>query len=220
MDQKIPFTSYDFWAYLSSGFLFLFAVDQAAGTQLLMRESWTVVQGVMAVACAYTAGQLVASASSWMLEKLFVGNLLGYPRDILFGRVKAWAWVRRLMPSYFEELPAATQRAVIENGKNAGLSSFDEGLFWVAYANARVSPVTMGRLDNFLNLYGFCRNIAMVALIDAVILYWSYLQFQGPHLHLLLARAALIVAICMVFRYLKFFRHYSVEIFTSFAYVK
>lgn len=38
MDQKIPFTSYDFWAYLSVGFLMLFAVDSAADTKLLMRD--------------------------------------------------------------------------------------------------------------------------------------------------------------------------------------
>ncbi len=32
LDQKIPFTSYDFWAYLSAGFLLIFALDAAAGT--------------------------------------------------------------------------------------------------------------------------------------------------------------------------------------------
>lgn len=30
--EKIPFTSYDFWAYLSAGFLLLFVADQVAGT--------------------------------------------------------------------------------------------------------------------------------------------------------------------------------------------
>ena len=34
MGQKIPFTSYDFWACLSAGFMLLFAVDQAAGTPM------------------------------------------------------------------------------------------------------------------------------------------------------------------------------------------
>lgn len=34
------------------GFMLLFAVDQAAGTKLLMRESWTVVQGIVVVLIA------------------------------------------------------------------------------------------------------------------------------------------------------------------------
>ena len=95
MDQKVPFTSYDFWAYLSAGFLLLFAFDSAAGTKLLMRDTWTVVQGVVAVSLAYAVGQLVASASSFLFEKVLVGKLLGYPRNVLFDQPKAWKWVRR-----------------------------------------------------------------------------------------------------------------------------
>lgn len=51
-----------FCAYLSAGFLLLFAVDQAAATKLLMRDSWTVVEGVIAVSLAYVVGQLVPLA--------------------------------------------------------------------------------------------------------------------------------------------------------------
>lgn len=89
MDQKIPFTSYDFWAYLSAGFLLLIAVDSAAGKSLLMRESWTIVQGIVAVSVAYAVGHLVASLSSLVFERGLVGRLLGYPRNVLFGQPKA-----------------------------------------------------------------------------------------------------------------------------------
>lgn len=77
MDQKIPFTSYDFWAYLGAGFLLIFAFDAAAGTGLLMRDTWTLVQGVVAVSLAYAVGQLVAGASSFLFEKILVGKILG-----------------------------------------------------------------------------------------------------------------------------------------------
>lgn len=220
MDQKIPFTSYDFWAYLSAGFLLLFAVDQAAGTKLLMRDSWTVVQGVIAVSIAYTLGQLVASVASWLFEKVLVGKLLGYPRNVLFGQPKAWKWVRKLIPGYFEALPDATQKAALEKGGKVGVNAPGEALFWPAFANARGTAPVMARLNDFLNLYGFSRNIALVALIDAAIFYWSYLQPKGPAEHLLYARIALVVGLGMTLRYLKFFRLYSVEVFTSFAYAK
>ena len=84
MENKLPFTSYDFWAYLSSGFLLLFAVDYVVGKGLLMRDSWAVVQGVIAFASAYFAGHVVASISSLFLERLLVGKMLGYPLPLLF----------------------------------------------------------------------------------------------------------------------------------------
>lgn len=220
MDQKIPFSSYDFWAYLSAGFLLLFAIDQAAGTKLLMRDSWTVVQGVIAVSLAYVIGQLVASVSSWLFEKVLVGKLLGYPRNVLFGQPKARKWVRRLMPGYFEPLPDSTQKAALEKGGKVGVSAPGEALFWPAFANARATPVVMARLNDFLNLYGFCRNAALVAFVDSAILYWSYLQPKGPAEHLLWSRIAFVIGIGMTLRYLKFFRHYASEVFTSFTYTK
>lgn len=220
MDQKIPFTSYDFWAYLSAGFLLLFAIDQAAGTKLLMRDSWTVVQGVVAVSVAYVVGQLVASVSSLLFEKLLVGKLLGYPRNVLFGQPKAWAWVRRMMPGYFEPLPAQTQKAALERGQKVGVDKPGEALFWPAHAYGRNTPAVAARMDNFLNLYGFCRNAALVGLVDAVVLYWSYMQPKGPDEHLLWARVALVIGIGMTFRYLKFFRHFALETFTSYAFAK
>jgi hypothetical protein len=93
MDQRIPFTSYDFWAYLSAGFLFLFAVDSAADAKLLMRDSWTLVQGVVAVSLAYVIGHIAASLSSWIFERGLVGKVLGFPRNVLFGHSRVQFYV-------------------------------------------------------------------------------------------------------------------------------
>ena len=218
MDQKIPFTSYDFWAYLSAGFLLLFAVDSAAGTKLLMRDTWTVVQTIVAVSLAYAVGQLVASSSSFIFERLLVGKLLGYPRNVLFGEPKAWKWVQKLMPAYFDPLPAATQKAALEKGGKVGVNAPGESLFWPAFNSARGTTPIMARLNDFLNLYGFCRNAALVGFIDAAIFQWSYLQPKAPDEHLLWARIALVIGIGMTLRYLKFYRHYAVEVFASYAY--
>lgn len=220
MDQKIPFTSYDFWAYLSAGFMLLFALDQAAGTHLLMREKWTVVQGVMAVSVAYAVGQLVASASSWLYERLLVGKVLGNPRNILFGNVTAWRGFQKLLPGYFAPLPAETQKTALEKGAKVGVDKPGEALFWPAHVYGRGTPAVAARLDNFLNLYGFCRNTALVGLIDAAMLYWSYCQPKGPPEHLLWARISLVMSLGMTLRYLKFYRHFALEVFTSWAYAK
>ncbi len=200
--------------------MLIFALDQAAGTKLLVRDEWTLVQGVIAVSVAYTVGQLVASMSSWLFEKFLVGKMLGYPRNVLFGQPKAWPWVRKLLPNYFEALPPETQRAALEKGAKLGVNRPGEALFWPAHTAGRATPAVAARMDNFLNLYGFCRNAAFVCLVDAAILYWSYLQPKGPDEHLLWARLALLAGLGMILRYLKFFRHFSVEVFTSYAFSK
>jgi hypothetical protein len=202
VDQKIPFTSYDFWAYLSAGFMLLFALDQAAGTHLLMQEKWTVVQGVMAVSVAYAVGQLVASGSSWIYEKFLVGKLLGYPRDILFGQVTAWRGFQKLLPGYYAPLPAETRKSALEKGNKVGVDKPGEALFWPAHVYGRGTPSVAARLDNFLNLYGFCRNTAFVGLFDAAVFYWSYCQPNGPPEHLIWARISLVVSLGMTLRYL------------------
>jgi hypothetical protein len=220
MENKIPFTSYDFWAYLSAGFLFLFIADLVAETGLLTRDNWSVVQVVVAVSAAYAVGQLVASLSSLVFERFLVGKLLGYPRDVLFGQPRAWTWVRTLMPGYFSTLPDQTRKAALDKGKATGITNPGEGLFWAAFANARETPAVMSRLDNFINLYGFCRNTALVAFVDAGILYWSYRWGNGPEQRLYWSLAATAVGVGMTLRYLKFYRHYAVEVFTSFAHSK
>ena len=218
--EKISFTSYDFWAYLSAGFLLLLAIDKAASTHLLMRDQWTIVQRITVVSLAYVLGQLMASASSFFFEKLLVGKLLGYPRNVLFGQHKAPRWVQWLLPRYFEALPEATQKAALERGQQVGADRPEEALFWQAHTYGRGTSAVALRLDSFLNLYGFARNTAFVAFADSAVLYWSYLQTNAPSEYLLWARLALVIGLGMTLRYLKFFRHYAVEIFTSYAYAK
>lgn len=218
--EKIPFTSYDFWAYLSAGFLLLFVADQVAGTSLLARDSWTIVQGVVAAASAYAVGQLVASTSSLVLERLLVGKVLGFPRNVVFGRANAPHWVRACMPGYFAALPDETKKRALEKAAAEGVTGPGEAMFWVAYGRARADSVVIGRLANFLNLYGFCRNTALVAFVDAALLYWSYRWNRGPETHLHWSWAATAIGVGMTFRYLKFFRHYAVEVFTSYAHGK
>lgn len=220
MDQKVPFTTYDFWAYLSAGFLLLFAVDRVVGMGLLTRDNWTVVQGLVALSAAYAVGQLVASLSSWLFERLLVGKFLGPPRQTLFNHAKCPKWVQKCFPTYFQPLPQETRKAVLERSGKVGVTSPGEALFWLAFSNARDTPAVAGRLDNFLNLYGFARNVALVSFIDAAILYWAYLQPTGQSEDLVYARIALIVGIGMLLRYLKFFRLYANEVFVFYAHTK
>lgn len=220
METKVPFTSYDFWAYLSAGFLLLFAVDYVLGSKLLMRDTWSVVQGVVAFSCAYAAGHVISSLSSFLFERILVGKLLGMPRDVLFGTTKAPRFVKVLLSSYFQPLPVETTHLV--HGKaasmNAGASS--ESIFQAAFTSIKATPAVQVRLDNFLNMYGFCRNVALVSFLDAALLYWFWHSGGGPAEALTGTYLALALGLGMTLRYLKFFRQYASEVFNSFAYTK
>lgn len=218
--DKIPFTSYDFWAYLSAGGLLLVAADHLAGTGQLARTNWTVMQGVVGVMSAYVLGQLVASLSSALMERVLVKHVLGYPRNVLFGGGRAPRLLRAALGEYFKALPTETQAAAIQRGAQEGVLGHGEALFWAAYAKARQSPPVMARLDNFMNLYGFCRNMATVGLLSSVALACSYTCFGHPITNLQVAGVCLLLSAGLTLRYLKFYRLFSVEVFTSYAYGK
>jgi hypothetical protein len=218
MDQKLPFTTYDFWAYLSSGFLLLFTLDQVLATHVFARDSWTVVNGVLAFAMAYAVGQLVASASSLVFERGLVAKVLGYPRDLLLADHRLRSILRYLIPEYFKPLPEQVRQTILSKANAAGVGTDSASIYWAAYSVARSSSATALRLDNFLNLYGFSRNCALAGIASSCLFYWSYHQSAGPVQHLLWSRLSLIMGIGMTFRYLKFFRHFCVEVFTVYAF--
>lgn len=216
----LPFKDFDFWAYLSAGFLFLFTLDYILGTGLFAKEQWTVVQVVIAGSAAYVVGNLASSISAILFERLLIGRFIGAPRQVLFGVVTAPKLVRVLMPGYFEALPANTRDKALEKGKALGVTGPGEDLFWPAYDVAKNNSVAMGRMQAFMHQYVFFRNVALVALIDAAMLAGSHLWFGAPKANLWWAVAALVTGVGMLFRYLKYYRHYAVEVFTSFAYSK
>ena len=218
--EKLPFTSFDFWSYLASGFLLLCAFDSAFGYGLLGRKDWNVVEGILAVSVAYVIGHVIASASSILLERGLVGNVLGWPSAVLFGESTAPKWVQKLLilSYYYEELPDETRNAILAKAKVAGVSEPGEALFLLAYAKASGSDSTMSRLAEFLNQYSFSRNVALVSLVNAGFFWWAHLQPSGTQQQLTFACIALLVGVVLAARYLKFLRHYSLELFISFAY--
>src|SRR4030095_7016191 len=77
---KIPFSVYDFFAYLFSGAIVLAAVDYVGGTGVLIQKDVGLFLGVAFVVFAYVAGQIVAHISSALFEQLFIMRFLSRPR--------------------------------------------------------------------------------------------------------------------------------------------
>jgi hypothetical protein len=205
MRGNFPFTDYDFWAYIASGFVFLFALDH--------------VEGLFATACAYAIGHLLSGVASALLERRLVGGYLGRPLATLLGVNQGPRWFRWVYPSFYEPLPVETQKLVFDKATLRNITTPGEAMFWEAFEATRENKVAMDRMTNFLNQYGMCRNLAATALICSAMLVWHAYAAGGGDDYWL-AGAAAVLGCGMFFRYLKFYRHYSVEVLTCYAHAK
>ncbi len=219
MKGTFPFTDYDFWAYISSGFVFLFALDHVLETGWMIRNDWTVVEGLFATACAYAVGHMLAGFASALLERRIVAKWLGKPSATLLGAEKGPRWFRRLYPSFYEPLPDKTRKLVFDKARQHGIDMPGEAMFWAAFDACRGNKTAMDRMSGFINQYGMCRNLALTALICAVMLVVTAWNFHRPDDYWW-AAAAVALGIGMFLRYLKFYRHYSVEVYTCYAHAK
>ena len=225
MGQLFRFNDYDFWAYLSSGVLAIAAWDFAFGTSWILKEIWGVTDAVIIVFAAYVLGHVVAAPASWLLERVLVAKVLRSPSDNLF--VDEQSGYRRLLKrwllaDYYQPLdPELRKRVLAQAGDNPKIG---ESLFWKAFAIAKRDSNAYSRMSNFLNVYGFCRNISFVCFVFVTFNLASFAGIGVPGARLPepteLAQwsiLSIVVGFLLLHRFLKFYRLYSVEVFVAYA---
>jgi hypothetical protein len=230
--MKIPFSAYDFFGYLAAGFLLVCGIEFAFDQHLLLNASapLSVPRFVFWVFVAYVAGHLIATLSSFVLEHGLVRRVLKAPEENLFATTqRRWRW---LFPIYFQAFPALTQTRVLDKSTAKGFPAAGRALFHHCHAVVKGEKTTAERLSTFLNIYGFCRNISLTCLLVALVLTagiafdltrggfaWDHWQPRDTH-KAVWAAVALFTAVGMLYRYLKFFKHYTIEVFTTYAEMK
>ena len=220
--SRIPFSVYDFFGYLTSGFLVLAALDLVFTGGSVIRSDMQLLPGLFWLVVAYVTGHIVANISSFFLEQLLVQRLLRRPYQVLFEAPAPGKWTR-LFPGYYEPLPQETIERVLKKAdERAGIAQPGLGLFLHCFAFVRGDEDARGRLDHFLTLYGFSRNVATAAAIAVLILAAGIISMDSVEValrsvELRWAVAAAIAVVGLLYRYLKFFRLYSVEVFTRYA---
>jgi hypothetical protein len=213
--RSFPFTNYDFFGYIASGFVLIFAIDRVLETGWMIRPSWTVVEGMFVLACAYGVGHLLAGLASALIERRFVRRYLRPPTQHLLGAGGGPAWFKKIYPVYFEPLPNTTQDRIRERAAAAGITEPGEAMFWAAFDVAKNKKAAYKRMSDFLNNYGLCRNLSFTAGLCALLLLGV-----GHRSDVGWAIAAMILSVGMLFRYLKFYRHYALEVFTTYAHAE
>jgi hypothetical protein len=220
--DRIPFDPYDVFGYLAAGFLVLVGLQLTIGFPPVFGRDFKLVESVALLLAAYVAGQLVATPAKAILEDLLVGRILGRPSvNLLQETPPRLGWL--LFPGFYVPLPPDARRCVLEKAKAEGVTQPGEDLFLLA----RYCPLTlgdsrlMGRLGAFLNQYGFSRNLSFAALVVgiAMLLVPAVLPGHEPQLWKY-GITILVAGVLLLYRYLKFYRQYSYELFNTYARAK
>ena len=214
--DKIPFTVYDFFAYLSSGAVWVLTADYVLGLGLLNQKEVAVILGVSLVVFAYVCGHIVAHFSSFTMEQVVVGRVLKRPASILMGDKPRWPIFRLIFPNYFRPLPGQTQKRVHEQAEARGAKSTGEALFLHAYSVVTSNSSIQARLDDFRNQYGFARNMSFAFLVSAITIVVAHRLGYHPVRQRWAVLSAL-AGLTLFYRYLKFFRQYSYELLLRYA---
>lgn len=214
--DKIPFSVYDFFAYLSSGTVVLVTVDYVYKLGILQQKEVSLLFGIALVVAAYVCGQLIAHFSALLLEHVLVFKVLKRPSDVLMHE-KKFGWIRRyFFPGYHRTLPSETQYRVRKQAESRDVTPKDETLFLHAYPIVTANEKWQARLDDFRNQYGFARNMCLAFFLSGIMLTTSRL-LGDPTVKWGYIAIIFGVALTLLYRYLKFFRQFSYELLIRYA---
>ena len=220
MKSYFPFTDYDFYAYLTSGAFFLSVMDLVFNdAAFLVRADWTFVQIVMAVAAAYVTGHIAATFAQLVIETFVVSKVFSKPIALQLGYKKPNLVERMLgvlVGRYYEPLEHTVQARIKENARSALSMTGErdvsaEDVFQAGFRKSFSVDGARGRIDSFLNQYGFCRNISFIALVATAIVGWDAYRTEFPH-------EALVILVCgvvflgMFIRFVKFYAAFQAEV--------
>jgi len=217
--NKLPFDPYDFFGYLASGLLILVGMDIVLGFPAILGREFKVVDSAILIIAIYVTGQIIATPAKALLEDGLVGKVLGRPNVNLFQEKKPR--IRGLIfPGFYLSLPTQTRMKILSKAKNEGVEGIGEDLFLhVRYSQAVVQDQKLGKkLNSFINKYGFSRNLSFSALLVGIGCLIKMVLSLGSDTDLSnYGITALITAIFLLYRYLKFFRQYSYEMFNFYG---
>lgn len=221
--DRLPLTLYDVLACVVSGLVLLVAGDTTFGADRLLQGDLGLASSIVVVIGAYILGHVAAHLSGFLIERMFVRAYLGAPEEVLL-RERRRGIRAILFPGYFDPLRERERGTILAKGKGVGLDPTGREIF--SYALPRVRQAASGsrggKLETFLNLYGFCRNTSFAVLCAGGLLLvgawfapWHLLG--GPEAEARWGVASVLVGIILFYRYLKFFRLYTAEVYHTFA---
>ena len=235
---KSPFSFFDLFVYLVPGLIFSFTVVwffllENGASKIVdffsNTKDFKYIFFFLTLIVAYSLGHVVSSLGSLIFEKLLVKKYLGYPTKNLFSNEKNRKWPfksygNNYSPQFIEHFCKTLENyfGEFENQdkfmlcftfvkENCPTTFGRLNTFISLYSFTFVKencPTTFGRLNTFISLYNFSRNSAAALIVLSISLFLKSYFLYGI--------ITLLLAFLFTFRYLKFFKLYSNEIFMTF----
>jgi len=228
--DKIPFDPYDFFGYLASGAVVLLGMQFVFGFPVVLGQEFKVIEGIILLLAAYVGGHLMATPAKALLESLVVAKVLRRPSVNLL-QPRTHSIRARIFPDYFTPLPNNVWHSVRSKAEAKGVEGLGEPLFLhVRYCTeTQDNEKLLAKLAIYRTKFGFARNLSFTCILFAVALGVKIIMTPSPDPNMVTtivrpdphlakyAFTAAVVGILLFYRYLKFFRQYSYELFNSYG---
>ncbi len=217
---------YEAIGYLISGLLILGACEAAHDGRWLINRDWPPSRISLYMTMAYSIGQVVAALSRILIEQTFVRKCLRMPADVLLTsalpRPRTWRYV--LFPAYFQPLDDADRHRILQAALRDGVSGSGHAIFDHACAIVERDESMHRKVEVSQQVACLWRNLCLGLVIVAAILISGMLWHsvsstwgKSDWRKLGYCTLALLEAVGMLYRYLRFSRRHAVEVLTSFA---
>lgn len=212
-----PFSAYDFFGYVASGLVVLVGLQFLAGAPEVLGRSHNPVETLALFLAAYVVGQVVAGLAKPLLEDGIVRRCFDPPSVVLL-HPRRRGFIPWLFGGYYTPLPDSVRKKIATRAGKENAAGSGESLFLHVrfHHDLRRDAALMSRLDVFVAQYGFARNLTLAllvtgctAIVGARVQHSANLPVYGA--------LAVFVGVGMWFRYLKFYRQYSYELFNTYA---
>lgn len=209
--EKVPFSAYDFFSYLFAGALLIAGVDYAFNLYWVLGRQLDVTQISVWLVIAFVIGWVNSHWASWLLEGKIV-KLLGRPENLLFTDTLC-----RVFRHYRSPLLALTADRILDKYQllSGATGEGRDAYLYCYHLVKRQCSQAYARLQTFINLYGFSRNLSFATGLISLALMVGRCNRPCPFLGRLIVTSA-VVSIPLFYRYLKFYRHFTIEVFTSY----
>jgi hypothetical protein len=216
--KELPFDPYDFFGYIASGLVLVTLAQLIFGFPKVFGADLKLFDTAVIILAVYVAGQLVAGPAKLLFEDLLVHGLLQSPtRNLL--RSDAPLALKIFFPGFYTPLPplVRAQIATKLSPLDAQQKNVEEIFLKIRYSpDVLRNDRLMAKIDMFRDQYGFARNVSFSLLFAAICLSVAgHSRADRTLVHY--AISASIAGILLLYRFLKFYRQYSYELFNSYA---
>ena len=211
--DKIPFTIYDFFGYISTGIIWFITINYYFSLEYISTIPNELDKYILIVIAIYVLGHLSAQLSQWVLEDKIL-RVIGKPTEILFDTIKS---KKKILKRYNESFKENLRNQIIEKYKNeTKVPTIDSDMLKYCFHYVKEkSKNTNNRLLTFLSLYGFSRNMSFTLLLPIIAFTIKGIKSFEP-MYFFYSFCMLILSYLLFLRFLKFYKLYAIEIFLTY----